>query len=199
MDMSRFEKEKKVLIVVGVVVLLTASVLLFTSLNKKQIKVVVAPPTSQEPVVVQKPIVIPQVQGTKDHFREEVPANTKVPEMNEKLTVAQAEKTAVPGVVTPAAPGSDSNFRSFEIRAEGGKFTPNEIIARKNDIVHISFTAVDKAYDIVFPSYGMSQQAKQGQKKNLEFQALSSGSFSYYCDSCGGMSSQAKGKIIIVN
>jgi plastocyanin len=200
MNFNNLEKEKKLLLAVGVVVIIAAGVAIFSSSNNGEKN-----QNQQTPEAVEKnpapeapkPIVIPQVKN-QDQFRSEVPVNTKVPEMNEPLTAAQKEKIAVPNVVTAAAPGADTSFRSFEIRGEGGKFIPSEIIANQGDIVHISFSAVDKDYDIVFPSYSMSQRAKQGTKKNLEFQALSAGSFIYYCDSCGGVNSAATGKIIIV-
>jgi plastocyanin len=122
----------------------------------------------------------------------------KVPGMNENLTEAEKEVIAVPSIVTPAAPGASASFRSFSISGDGGRFVPAEIIARLNDIVHVNFTAVDKDYDIVFPSYGMRQAAKKGETKILEFQAVSEGSYTYYCDSCGGAKSPASGKIIVV-
>lgn len=133
-----------------------------------------------------------------DEFREETPDNIVVPGMDEAMTDAQKEITAVPSIVTPAAPGASSSFRSFTIKGEGGKFTPSEVIARLGDVIHINFTAVDKPYDIVFPSYSMRQNAKQGETKILEFQAISEGSFTYFCDSCGGADGPTKGKVIVV-
>jgi len=134
----------------------------------------------------------------KDQFRADVPANTVVPDKNTVLTDAQKKEIAIPTVVTPAAPGVESQFRSFDIKAEGGVFTPSKIIANVGDTIHVNFTAVDKDYDIVFPSYNMKQTAKKGQTKILEFQAVTDGSFTYYCEICGGPASTAKGNIIIV-
>lgn len=133
----------------------------------------------------------------KDKFREEVPANIVVPDKDTVLTEAQKKEIALPTVVTPAAPGVDSQFRSFDIKAEGGAFVPSKIIARMGDTIHVNFTAVDKDYDIVFPSYNMKQTAKKGQTKILEFQAVADGSFTYYCDACGGENSATKGNVII--
>ena len=135
----------------------------------------------------------------KDKYREEVPANIVIPDTNTQLTEAEKKEIALPTVVTPAAPGVEAQFRSFDIKGEGGVFTPNKIIARIGDTVHVNFTAVDKDYDIVFPSYNMNQTAKKGQTKILEFQALQEGSFTYYCSSCGGPESGPKGAFIIVN
>ncbi len=141
-------------------------------------------------------VAMPQVQ--KDEFKEEVPVDIVVPEIDTQLTEEQKKEIALPTVTVAAAPGVEAKFRSFQIKAEGGAFVPTKVIANAGDTVHIDFTAVDGNYDIVFPSYNMMQTASQGQTKILEFQALQSGSFTYYCSSCGGPESGPKGNIIIV-
>jgi len=131
-------------------------------------------------------------------FRTPVPANTVVPEVNATLTVEQAKVVAVPKVVVPAAAQSSAHYRSFDIQGTGGIFVPSQITAYLGDRVHINLTAVDKDYDLFFPSYGMMLSAKKGETKFLEFAAMFEGSFDYYCNACGGLSGPAKGKIIIV-
>lgn len=131
-----------------------------------------------------------------DQFRAPVPADIVVPGMNQKLADSQKD-IAVPTVVTTAAPGASTQFRSFNISGDGGKFFPSKIIGRVGDTIHINFTAADKDYDIVFPSYNMKQTAKKGETKVLEFQALQEGDFTYYCQLCGGPTSAAQGHIII--
>lgn len=143
--------------------------------------------------------VVAMPQAKKDEFKAEVPIDVVVPEIDTQLTEEQKKEIAVPTVVVAAAPGVDSKFRNFQIKAEGGAFIPTKVIANAGDTVHIDFTAVDGNYDIVFPSYNMMQTASQGQTKILEFQALQSGSFTYYCSSCGGPDSGPKGNIIIVD
>jgi heme/copper-type cytochrome/quinol oxidase subunit 2 len=44
----------------------------------------------------------------------------------------------------------------------------------------------------------MKQTASAGESKILEFQANQSGSFLYYCESCGGEESLATGNIVVV-
>jgi hypothetical protein len=43
----------------------------------------------------------------------------------------------------------------------------------------------------------MKQTADKGQTKALEFQAVNSGKFTYYCDLCGGLTSKTIGYIIV--
>lgn len=134
----------------------------------------------------------------KDEFQVTLAPNIKVPEPNTSLSEEEKKEIALPTISVPAGPGVIANFRNFEIRAEGGLFTPSKIIANQGDTVRIQFTAVDKDYDIVFRSYNMKQSAKKGETKALEFQAVQSGDYLYYCQSCGGINGTAKGHIIIV-
>ena len=143
--------------------------------------------------------IVEMPQQQKDEFREEVPVNVVVPDVDTELSEEEKKEIALPTVVVPAAPGVDAKFRDFNISAENDVFVPNKIIANVGDTVHVDFTAVDKDYDIVFPSYNMMQRASVGQTKILEFQALQEGSFTYYCSSCGGPESGPKGTFIIVN
>lgn len=195
--------KKMILIIVAAIVLILIVVLIsttFKSKDKTQNPVNNETTTTEGTVTEGEEGVSSETATStlvKDKFREEVPANIVVPDQNTVLTEEEKKVTAVPTVVTAAAPGVEAQFRSFDIKAEGGVFTPSRIIARVGDTVHINFTAVDKAYDIVFPSYNMKQTAKQGQTKILEFQAVSEGSFLYYCDSCGGEKSSTKGNIVI--
>jgi len=196
MENNPMNKKKILLLGGGVLVIIALVVIIIMTMNQKKTTTLseeTNTPTEQQG---EKPET--SATGAVDQYREEVPGDVKVPGMNETLTDAEKEVIAVPSIVTPAAPGASASFRSFSISGDGGKFVPAEIIARLKDIVHVNFTAVDKDYDIVFPSYGMRQSAKKGETKILEFQAVSEGSYTYYCDSCGGANSPAKGKIIVV-
>jgi hypothetical protein len=188
---------KKTLIIAAVAVLVVLSIIAAFLAGQKKA-------TVQAPVIVQAPMQTaaptseaPQAEVVKDQFRAEVPVNIKVPELSEVLTVEQKKEIAVPTIVTPAAPGSSAQFRNFNIIAEGGKYTPLKVIGRVGDTIHINFTAVDKDYDIVFPSYNMKTTALKGQTKILEFQAIQEGNFTYYCEMCGGPDGPTKGNIIL--
>lgn len=192
---------KKLLILGGLIVL---AILLAAFIMRDIIKPKPAV-TGPTPIIIEEPAPgvsndnsKPEVVDDNDPFRQEAPVITRIPDANEVLLAAQQKEIAVPTVVVPAAPGVDSKFRNFNITAEGGKFVPEKIIVQVGDTVHVNFTAVDKDYDITFPSYNMKQTAKQGQTKILEFQAVQDGSFLYYCESCGGAEGITKGNIIIV-
>lgn len=177
----------------GVLVILAA---LIIRERMNTVKVSPLVPIAEEQSELSLPVSSEPDDG--DVFRQEVPVGIQVPGVGELLPPAQQKEIAVPDTVLPSAPGSVSNFRNFNISGEGGEFVPKTVIARLGDIININFTAVDQDYDILFPSNGMSQSAKQGQTKFIQFQAVSEGSFLYYCVSCGGPDSQASGKIIVV-
>jgi plastocyanin len=131
-------------------------------------------------------------------FKEDVPSDVKVPEIDTQLEESQKKEIALPNTVIPSNPGSSSSFRSFAIIADNDNFSPLKVIANLGDTINISFTAVDKDYDIVFPSYNMRQRALMGQTQTLRFKAREAGSFSYYCSVCGGPETGPRGNIIIV-
>ena len=193
--MTAPHNNKKIWLIVFLMIILVWLIILIV-INEKS-----APaPLVSEPVLITAytPATSTPSDVSTDKFRAEVPSNIKVPGVNEILTEEAKKVIAVPTVVAEAAPGVTAKFRSFNISGTGGKFVPARIIANVGDTVHVNFTAVDKDYDIVFPSYNMKQSALMGQTKILEFQALADGAFLYYCDSCGGPEGPTKGNIIIV-
>jgi|GEM_PF-496587 hypothetical protein len=195
------DSRKKIIIIGAVALILIVVIVLLVTTNKPKTNTTTNPTNTQTQTGTDiTSDQIPTDKGTTtvvDKYRTEVPANIVVPDQNTQLSEAEKKVTAIPTVVTAAAPGVEAQFRSFDIKAEGGVFTPSKIIARVGDTVHVNFTAVDKDYDIVFPSYNMKQSAKKGQTKILEFQAVTEGSFLYYCNACGGETSNTKGNIIV--
>lgn len=202
--MNNRDKQQKIWLVLGVAVTIILLFFVFQDALKNRrelatLKTEIAKQTnynnnSSSSLEVKAPIIPSDTTA----FRAEVPKDIVVPEVGTNKNALSDKEIVVPTTVTPAAPGVESKFRVFNIRAEQGVFNPSKVIARVGDTVHINFTAVDKDYDIVFPSYNMMQQAKSGQTKTLEFQALQEGAFVYYCDSCGGAEGKTKGQIIIV-
>ncbi len=189
---------QKILLTAGVVLTLFLIILVIVDINHKKATLVadqkLYPETTKQ--ANQTEPIIPKAT---DAFRAEVPKDIVVPEMNTNPQTLTDKEIVIPSLVAQAAPGAESKLRSFSISADKNEYNPSKIIAYVGDTVHVSFTAVDKDYDIVFPNYNMMQQAKKGQTKILEFQALQEGDFLYYCDVCGGPNSQTKGHIIIVN
>ena len=194
---------KKPLMIFGIIIII-ALIIVIAAMSSKKKAAVMTTQNPQTAAQTSAPTVPAGAEVTKasttavvDQFRTEVPKDIIIPEVGQKLTDEQKKVIAVPTVVTAAAPGASTKFRSYDITANGGKFEPSQITGRVGDTIHVNFKAVDKGYDIVFPSYNMKQVAAQGETKILEFQAVQEGSFTYYCDSCGGANSTTKGTIVI--
>lgn len=138
-------------------------------------------------------------QGDESQQREtsgDIPEGTEVPEEG---AVPEDESIAVPVSVQDAAIGtSDVQLRNYLVSAEGGKFTRTTVVVYKDDTVHIDFTATDGAYDITIPDYGIQRTAKKGETVPVEFRAEKEGKYAYYCESCGGLDSEAKGSLIVM-
>lgn len=190
---------KKTWLIIGIVIALILIIIVVLTFKKKTptVSIINTPQVEQTKAPVVSEVVKATGTTMQDQFRIETPKDIKVPEVNEKLTEEQKKEIAVPVVVVPASQGITSQFRSFNIKAENNQYIPSKVIGRVGDTIHINFTAVDKDYDIIFPSYNMKQTAKKGETRVLEFQAIKEGDFTYYCELCGGVTGQTKGNIII--
>src|SRR3989344_4179514 len=148
------DKKTKIGIVVGVVIVIL--VLVFNLTKKPAYPPGVTPPSGggNQPT-----------QSTGPVTREPVPQNVAVPEMNSKNVPANVAK---PDVVAPGNPTSNSSYRSFEIKAQDGKFTPDTVIANEEDTISILVTAVDKDYDFTQPDFGFKPIIKKGSTVKIQ-------------------------------
>ena len=128
--------------------------------------------------------------------RAEVPFDAKVPE---KDSADVPQNVAQPMIVGPSAPNAETNFRSFDIKIDKDSFSPDTVIVKRGDIVHINFSAIDKNYDFTQPDYGLSAQVAKGSGRIVEFQASAEGKFTFFCASCGGPEKGPVGYVIITN
>ncbi len=133
--------------------------------------------------------------GTGSSTQLPLPANVIVPEAGSTST----NGVAVPQVEAPAATGSNSKYRSFNLTVQNGKFAPDTIAVNLGDVVSIQLTSMGGSYDFTQPDYGLSATVPVGGTRKIQFGALSSGKFVFYCASCGGPEKGPVGYIIINN
>ena len=98
--------------------------------------------------------------------------------------------TAAVVLASPAPPTAQNTVREFSIRGENFAFTPSRIEVQKDDIVKITFTAVDMAHSFTIDEYRIAKRAAAGQTVTFEFRAT--GSAKFYCnltldERCKGM------------
>jgi plastocyanin len=88
---------------------------------------------------------------------------------------------AAVALLSSPAKASQGAVRSFEIRGDRFAFSPGRIEVQKDDVVKISFTAVDMAHSFTMDgAYRIAKRAPPGQTVTFEFRA--SGSERFYCN-----------------
>lgn len=88
---------------------------------------------------------------------------------------------AAVAVLNSSAKASQGVVRTFDIRGDQFAFSPARIEVQKDDVVKISFTAVDMAHSFTMDgAYRIAKRASAGQTVTFEFRA--SGSERFYCN-----------------
>jgi heme/copper-type cytochrome/quinol oxidase subunit 2 len=112
--------------------------------------------------------------------------------------VVVSQDIAVPEVQASAHPTGSGSYRQFALNMDGDAFTPNTVAVHKGDIVDLEVTATDKNYDFTQPDYGFNTIAiAQGATQKVQFQAVNTGKFTFYCSSCGGPAKGPVGYMIV--
>ncbi len=122
-------------------------------------------------------------------------ANIAVPGQN---ATSVSQGIAAPTIVASGSVSGVTSFRSFNITETATAFSPATIIVNQGDTVHINLTAQGGAYDFTQPDLGLRLALKSGQTKLVQFDALLSGKFTFYCSSCGGPAKGPVGYIEVV-
>lgn len=123
-----------------------------------------------------------------------VPPNTSVPD--EGATDAPPD-VAVPVTQSAGNPAGTVSYRSFNISIDDGAYDPSTVIVKQGDTVNLELTAVDANYEFTQPNYGFNDSIMKGETQTIQFQALRSGDFTFYCESCGGPSKGPVGHLIV--
>jgi plastocyanin len=89
--------------------------------------------------------------------------------------------TATVVLATPApGGGSQATVREFTVQGDQFAFSPATIEVQKDDIVKITFTAVDMPHSFTVDEYRIAKRANAGQTVTFEFRA--SGNARFYCN-----------------
>lgn len=99
-------------------------------------------------------------------------------------------------VGSPAASLRQGTVREFTVRGDGFAFSPARIEVQKDDIVKVTFVAVDMPHSFTVDEYRIAKRANAGQTVTFEFRAT--GPAQFYCnlaqdERCKGM----RGEIVI--
>ena len=72
--------------------------------------------------------------------------------------------------------------REISVRGDGFAFSPARIEVQKDEVVKVTFTAVDMPHSFTIDEYRISKRAAQGQTVTFEFRADRSGPFTFFCN-----------------
>ena len=86
------------------------------------------------------------------------------------------------GVTLVASPGSSSQgaVREFTIRGDAHAYSPSRIEVQRDDVVKVTFTAVDIPHSFTVDEYRIAKRANAGQTVTFEFRAT--GNARFYCN-----------------
>ncbi len=134
---------------------------------------------------------LPTVQGgTREVIKEII----KTPEPNAKPTEVPKEVAIPKSAVEVTGASGSASIRTFEIKAENGKYEPSVFVVNNLDMLTIEFTAVDDAYNLFFPDFGVYIASAKGETKKRQFQASPTGEYKFSCRDCG---KEIEGKLIV--
>jgi cytochrome c oxidase subunit 2 len=88
--------------------------------------------------------------------------------------------------------------REVDIRGDQFAFSPARVEVQKDDLVKITFTAVDMPHSFTVDSYRIAKRAGAGRSVVFEFLADRAGEYDFYCnlaqdERCRNM----KGKLVV--
>ena len=92
--------------------------------------------------------------------------------------------TCVGGMLFAAAVSARTapQVREVTIRGDQYAFSPARIEVQKDEIVKVTFTAVDMPHSFTIDGYRISKRAAAGQTVTFEFRADRTGPFRFYCN-----------------
>jgi heme/copper-type cytochrome/quinol oxidase subunit 2 len=104
--------------------------------------------------------------------------------MTRKTAVAITWLACVGGLLYAATPSARTAPQIREVAVRGDKyaFSPAAIEVQKDEIVKITFTAVDMPHSFTIDGYRISKRAAAGQTVTFEFRADRTGPFRFYCN-----------------
>lgn len=121
------------------------------------------------------------------------------PTYTNEVSAAYREKAVSEPVKLPGEAAQNPDLKSlkaYEVRMEGGKYSPSELVVAKGGRVQISMIAVDADYDVMFAApLGVYLNVKKGQEAVFGFDATNDkvGEYAFTCkDACPGGAMQGK-------
>lgn len=90
--------------------------------------------------------------------------------------------TALACLVAVVGLAAQGQSRDVAVRGDRFAFSPDTIEVQKDEIVKITFTAVDMPHSFTIDEYRIAKRAGAGQSVTFEFRADKAGEFPFYCN-----------------
>lgn len=89
---------------------------------------------------------------------------------------------------------------TFNVVAKRFEFTPSTITVSKGDKVVINISSLDATHGFALSDFGINEEIRQGEMKQITFVADKTGTFEFYCSVyCGTGHPDMKGKLTVVD
>lgn len=117
-----------------------------------------------------------------------------------KIAVAAFATAAAVWTFAYGLKASSQERPTQDITVKGDRFAfdPTQIVVQKDDLIRISFTAVDMPHSFTLDGFRIAKRAAAGQTVTFEFRADRADTYEFYCnlshdDRCRNM----KGRLIV--
>ena len=88
--------------------------------------------------------------------------------------------------------------RVIEIEARRFRYTPNEIVVKRGEVVTLALRALDFAHGFNLPDLNLRADLVPGQVVSVRIQPMQSGRFAFLCDNfCGEHHEEMSGTLIV--
>ena len=103
-----------------------------------------------------------------------------------------------PTEIKPPVIYDTTQLDEFRIIAKSSTYDPNELRAKKGDLVRIRIGSVDVRYDFKIPGYNIAIDLNPNEEQLVEFVADKVGTFDFYCSVyCGSKINNMRGQLIV--
>ena len=102
--------------------------------------------------------------------------------MRARQTLLFATLAASVLLLVSTAAQDQGQVREFTVSGNGFAFSPSSIAVNRNDLVKITFTAVDMPHSFNHERNRIAKRAGAGQSVTFEFRADQAGTFEFYCN-----------------
>ncbi len=101
------------------------------------------------------------------------------------------------GVLGAWAQAADEG-RLVPIEARRFKYTPNEIVLKKGEVVTLAFTAIDFVHGFSAPDFNLRSDLLPGRITRVSLRPMNAGRFTFLCDNfCGDHHEDMNGTFIV--